>query len=216
MTTTDTTSIRFRRLLQEIKSHVDVKHDYHGSTDPMFFLRMSTSLTVFPGNSLDDAIALGFARSGLNVRDPVHWKLLLALFCTAHFGEWPKIAAPKHWTRACLEQLGKHVTEITLRHPAFSNSAVARVLKNNNPYKEMYGSLSIEYLRELIASVKKAELEFEELAQSYLKSARLMHESVGVEWTNEVESRQMNAFIEMDRKVRGLSQSIQETTRSSK
>ena len=219
MKTNDTTSLRFETLLQGFKSHVDVKDDYHSLADPMLLLRMAASLTVFPGNPLDDAIAIGFAKSGLNVRDPVHWKLLLALFCIAHFGEWPKIGAPKYWIRARFEELNTHVTEIRSHHPpGFSDTAVANVLKRKRPYKETYGRFSIDYLREQIAAAKKSELEFNKLVQTHLKSMRLMHENVGVEWTNEVESREMNSFIETYRKVRGLSQSTlkEETTRSSK
>ena len=47
--------------------------------------RLQLSCSLVPGNPFDDAIALGFAKTGFDVRDPLQWKLLLSLFCIAHF-----------------------------------------------------------------------------------------------------------------------------------
>jgi hypothetical protein len=201
MKTNDATSLRFWKLLEEIKPGIDSAGVYKPDfTDPTQLFGIALNLTLIPGDPRDDAIALAFAKTGLNVNDPFHWKLLLTLFCVAHFADWPKVAAPKLWTRARLEQLHKHVTEIRIRHPGLSDAAIAKILRKNRSYRETYGQHSIDYIRERIRDAKKSELEFEELVQKHVKAVQLRYESVGVKWTSELESKTKSSFIEFARK----------------
>ncbi len=201
MKTNDATSRRFWKLVEEMKPGIDSAGAYKPDfTDPTWLFAMVINLTVIPGDPRDDAIALAFAETGLNVNDPFHWKLLLSLFCLAHFADWPKPAAPKLWTRSRLEQLHKDVTQIKVRHPEFTDVAIAKTLTKNKPYRETYGQHSIDHIRERIRDAKKSELAFEKVVQKYVKAVQLRYESLGVKWTTELESKTKNSFIEFARK----------------
>jgi hypothetical protein len=199
----DTPSRRFWDLLEEFKRHVDVKGDDTDWTNPAEMLKLALSFSVHPGNPGDDAIATAFAKSGLNVRNPLHWKLLLTLFCLAHFGEWPKRAAERLWTSARLEKLYKHVVQIESRRSQslapLGNTAIADILKKTK--KDTYGDFTIEYLRERIRDARQSRKEFDDLLQRHLKTMRVVYEGVGVKWTSEVEAKITNSFARTARKM---------------
>jgi hypothetical protein len=201
MKTNDATSLRFWKLLEGMKPAIDLAGVYKpDSTDPtQILLATALNLTLIPGDPRDDAIALAFAKTGLNPNDPSHWKLLLALFSLAHFADWQKLAAPKLWTRSRLEQLHKHVAQIEARRPGLSDVAIAKILRKNSPYRETYGQYSIDYIRERIRNAKESEVALEKLAQEYVKVVQLRYESVGVKWTSELGSETKNSFIEFAR-----------------
>jgi hypothetical protein len=203
-TTKHDASHRFWDLLEQFKGQVDVRTDDPNWTNPYEIVRLALSHSVFPGSPLDDAIAIAFVRSGLNVRDPLHWKLLLGLFCLAHFAEWPKPAAHKLWTSARLQELDEHIAAIESRHPDFSDVAVARTLKEGKPYSKTYGQYSINYIRELIRDAKSSKREFEELLHKHLRSTRPYYESAGIEWTCELEAKLTQSFLDTARQVSGL------------
>jgi hypothetical protein len=198
-------STRFWYLLERCKS-LGIKTDDPDWTNPLdVILRPLLSCSVLPGNPLDDAIAIAFAKTGLNVRDPSHWKALLGLFCLAHFSEWPKPAAHKRWTAARLEQLDKDTAEIWARRPDFSDKAVARILKEKKSYEETYGQYSISYIRERIRDARKSKQEREELLKKHLTYMRRIYETLQVEWTSELEAEVTHSFKETARKVSGAS-----------
>jgi hypothetical protein len=199
----DTPSRRFWDLLEEFKRHVDVKGDDPDWTNPAELFRLALSFSVLPDIPGDNAIAIAFAKSGLNVRNPFHWKLLLTLFCLAHFDKWPKRAAPKLWTHARLDALYKSVTEIESHHPQslarLSDGAIAKILRKNR--KEIYGQFTIDYLRERIRDARKAKKGFDELLRTHLKSMRLVYESASLNWTDEIEAKITASFTRTARKM---------------
>jgi hypothetical protein len=198
-------STRFWYLLEGYKSSGSKTDDPDWTNPIEVILRPSLSCSVFPGNPLDDAIAIAFAKTGLNVRDPFHWKALLGLFCLAHFAEWPKLAAQKRWTAARLEQLDKDTAEIWTRHPDFSDEAVARILKEKKSYGESYGQYAISSIRERIRDARKFKQEREELLKKHLTFTRRLYETLGVEWTSELEAEVTHSLKETARKVSGAS-----------
>jgi hypothetical protein len=151
---------------------------------------MELALTLFPGNPLDDAIARGLDLTGLDSRNPSHWKLLLAVFCIAHFGEWKKHAAPKEWTRERLKKLLADTAEIESSRPPslpkLSDTALSKILSSNAPYSSTYGSFEIDSLRERIREARKYKEAFAAMLEKHLKSVQFLYEAAGLDWTPEV------------------------------
>jgi len=194
-------STRFWNLVQKYKL-VAPKSDDPQWNDPVnVSLRLPLSCSVAPGNPLDDAIALAFAKTGFDVRDPLQWKILLGLFCIAHLGDWKKPAAHKVWTTARLEQLNCDAAEIRSRHPEFRDEAVARNLRNATPYRVKYGRYSITYLRERLADARNSKQESENLLNANLASVRGLYKSFGIEWTSEIEAQARQSFTQAARKA---------------
>jgi hypothetical protein len=187
----------FWTLLEGLKKLIDLNASGLELDNPTNrHLALALSHSIFPGNVLDDAIALAFARTGLDARNPVHWKLLLGLFCAAHFGARSKLAAPKVWTPERLAKLYKDVDEVRSRRARLSDVAVARILKKNEPYSETYGQFTIDYIRERIGDAKSSRREFEETLKTYLASLRALRASFDLEWTSEIEAKYASSFIE--------------------
>jgi hypothetical protein len=192
-------STRFWELLQQLRSIIPK------SDDPEFkdlFENapwLSFSCSAIPGTPLDDAIILAFAKTDLNIRDPLEWKLLLGLFCIAHFGVYKKRAAPKQWTAARLHQLDFDAAEIKSRHPDFGDEAIANILKKTKI--DVYGKYTISSIRERVAQARKSKEAFEKLLADHLIATRRLHTFFGKNWTSEIEAKVKKSFIETDRKI---------------
>jgi hypothetical protein len=197
-------STRFWDLVKKYKSLATEEEDPKWNNPFEVFLRPALSVSVQPGNILDDAIALAFAKTGFSVRNPTNWKLLLGLFCVAHFAAWPKSAAPKLWTKTRLRQLDQDAAEIWSRHADFSDEAVARNLKTTKLYRTRYGRYSIATIRERLAEARQFKREAERLLNSHLDVVRRLYASVGFEWTSAIEAEITRSFTETERKMSAL------------
>jgi len=175
-------STRFWNLVQKYESVAPDTGDPDWNDPSSVLLRLPLSCSIVPGNPLDDAIALAFAKTAFDVRDPLQWKILLGLFCIAHFGSWQKPAAHKVWTPALLEKLDNDAAEIWSRHPDFSDEAVARALKGAEPYRDAYGGYSVSYLRERLTDARKSKQESEKLLNTLLALTRNLYAICGAEW----------------------------------
>ena len=80
-------STRFWNLVQKYESVAPDTGDPDWNDPSSVLLRLPLSCSIVPGNPLDDAIALAFAKTAFDVRDPLQWKILLGLFCIAHFAQ---------------------------------------------------------------------------------------------------------------------------------
>jgi hypothetical protein len=188
-------SSRFWSLLERAKPHLPPVRDFDPRS-PDEITRLALGYTIFPGNPMDDAIAVAFAKMGLNVRAPEHWKLVVGIFSAALVGEWPKLAAAKFWTPARLQQLQTHASEIRSRNRSIlSDKAVARILKTSQPFRDIYGQYAQATIEERIGEAKNWNRDLDELVQSHLTSIRQYYESVGLEWTDELKSKLTESYL---------------------
>jgi hypothetical protein len=195
-------STRFRDLVKKYRRLAPAPPEDPEWKDPMSILhRLPLSCAVLPGNPLDDAIAVAFTETGFDVNEPLQWKLLLGLFCIAHFGEWKKLAAPKIWTAVLLEQLNHDAAEVRSRLPDLSDEAIAKSRKYTERYRNTYGKYSINYLRERLADARKSHQESEKLLNTHLTSVRRLFAFMGREWTSENEAQAVRSFKSAARKV---------------
>jgi hypothetical protein len=195
-------STRFQELLRRYKTLIPKSEDADLQDPLVRNLRLPLSFSVLPGNLLDDAISMAFSKTDLNIRDPLQWKLLLALFSMAHFATWPPKKGPtKRWTSARLRQLDEHAQEIRSRHPKFSDKAVASVLVGKNPYRDVYGEYSIPSIVERLAEAKTMKRELEALLKAHLTAVRRLFIHFEVEWTSDTEAAVRQSFLDRDREV---------------
>ena len=195
----DDSSERFWHLLAETKAFIPQKAAaFEGE---LRILAADFALQLFVGNPLDDAIAIGFERTGLDPRDPMQWKTLLGLFCLAHFGETPKVAAPRTWDIARLQRLLTDADEIRKRHPALSDTAIATALKTKEIFKDVYGGFSVDTIRERIREAKKSREQFETLRKKHLEIIERVYHRVGLTWTPALARKHSASFDEMRRRV---------------
>ncbi|MGO9681102.1 MAG: hypothetical protein ACLPTZ_00555 [Beijerinckiaceae bacterium] len=116
------------------------------------------------------------------------------------FGIWPKVAAPKRWTPAKLDELAQDAADIRSRHPDFSDEAIAKSLSGVNPYRNKYGDFSIAYLRERLADARNSQKDFEQLLEGHLIAVRRLYASFRIDWTSETEAKVTQSFKETARK----------------
>lgn len=184
---------RFLRFIEELKSRAHTERirspDVDKNDPASVLLHAFTvvfALNLYPGNPLDDAITTGFARTGLDSNDPLHWKLLLGAFCLAHFSEVRKVGAPRTWTRSVLRKLLDDVEGIQSRRQALdplTDSAIAEILITTPQFAKAYGHLGWETIRERIREARMLHLEFLELQKKYLASVELAHSAAGIDLT---------------------------------
>jgi hypothetical protein len=190
-------SSQFWALVAQFKGRDMIKSgDVNSSAPHEVYALRTFSQTLIPGNPIDDAIAIMFAKTGFDVRNPTHWKFLMGLLSIVHCAEWPKVAAPKLWTWARFHKLHEHIEEIQSRHPDFGDQALARALIKSKPYQATYGKYKTTYICERIRDARKWKRDFDSSLQNYLESTRRSYETVGIAWTTELEAERTHSFID--------------------
>jgi hypothetical protein len=61
-------------------------------------LAAGAALTLGSGSPYNAAVELAFTKANLDPKNPLSWRLLLELFCWAHFGDKKTRGAPGKWT----------------------------------------------------------------------------------------------------------------------
>ena len=194
-------STRFNELVRQYKANVQNQSESELKDPIHLLLRASASLTLIPGSPLDNAIAVAFDKTGFNRRDPLEWKLLLGLFCLAHFAEWPKRSAPKQWTLERLDQLDQHAAEVRARRGNLTDTAVAIALTKSTQHRSLYGKYSPNLIRERLAEAQTAKQDFEKLMQDHVAATRRLYGLFGKEWTNETETKVRRSFIDRSKRL---------------
>jgi hypothetical protein len=181
-------STRFGELVRQYKANVQNRGESEFKDPTELFLRASACCPIIPGSPLDDAIAVAFEKTGFNRHDPLEWKLLLGLFCLAHYAQWPKRSAPKQWTLERLDQLDQHAAEVRARRGNLSDTAVAIALTKSAQHRSLYGKYSASLIRERLGEARTAKHDFETLMQNHVAATRRLYALFGKEWTNETET----------------------------
>jgi hypothetical protein len=158
---TDSVSQRFSKLLKQINhnelalqeasvmkelaANFNARND-RGEPDfdnvPFREALANAFLTLYPANKSDAPLAKAFTKAALDPKNPFHWRLLMNLFCLAHFGRGR--GRGKEWDSTRYMKFLRDFEKVKAEKPAFNKSEVCRLLKKRHP--GTYGKLSIHRL----------------------------------------------------------------------
>jgi hypothetical protein len=113
---------------------------------------------VFTLTDEDEGIRKAFEFSGLNSRNPYHFKLLLRILADAHFQSSRPRRSSRRWTPARWARLLGDYHTIKQRYPRESIRRICQRLKRERPAE--YGRLSGETLRRQLRNAANASMPF--------------------------------------------------------
>jgi hypothetical protein len=157
----DASGLRLLRAIEQLK----FRQELFGRTSPELaelYLKlveddlirgivMGAIMNLDEKNEYEKDIAFAFKLTGLNPRNPMHWRELLSVLCKVHFGdqergrknEWDKYV---HVRRDCLKIEEKYKTKGNV-------SETAKLLRRE--YRKEYSNIKEGSLRKLVAKSKK-------------------------------------------------------------
>jgi hypothetical protein len=83
----------------------------------------------------DEIILRAFEAHHLDWKNPFHWRQLLAILASAHYGDRLSSGRPRKWTGAKQLELLNAVTDFRKAHPKLSESRICAKLSLIEPYK---------------------------------------------------------------------------------
>jgi hypothetical protein len=88
----------------------------------------------------DKPVAAAFVASGLNPKNPIHWRMLISLFSWAHFEDRRGRGRPPEWSDRRYCRLLQDVDRMQVKHPEFSMSSIFDNLGKKPAYKNKKGN----------------------------------------------------------------------------
>src|SRR5262245_32232350 len=114
----------FEALLSEPGKNYDQVFDFK---DDDVFLVVARNTFGLDDRERDRPILRAFDAAGLDYRNPMDWRTLLACFAEAHFGA--KKTKPVKWNPLYLIQVFNDYSEIKNRKPSLSDQDICKLLK---------------------------------------------------------------------------------------
>lgn len=122
--------------------------------NPRFLLLLWEMASTFAPNdrAIDRAVTTAFSASKLDIKNPLDWRLLLEVFCWAHFGEHKKAGAPVRWTDERYCALLRHVAEAKATKRVTTDKAACAAIKKM--FASAYSAISAERLRKALREAR--------------------------------------------------------------
>ncbi len=144
----------------------------------------SAVLRLNEADEADTEMLSAFKVTGLDHRNPRHWRLLLKCFSEAHFGK--KKTKPVKWDAFEFCVLLKDYFDLTRNRPELSDLDACKLLKSDKLYKEKYGDYNIHALRKLVRQARSPKynmyLRHPEMRDLLLQQIRDDWEREGIPW----------------------------------
>jgi hypothetical protein len=99
---------------------------------------------------VDRSMAIAFEAAGLDVRNALHWRLLMETFCWAHFGDKSKPGKPLYWTSERYCALLRDIHELKAGG-CKDAGAIRQLLKNRG---KKYNHVSAGRLKKALAEAR--------------------------------------------------------------
>jgi hypothetical protein len=149
--------------------------------DPELRMIFADAALTLGSHPMHDPVRRAFRQAGLDPQNPLHWRLLIELFCYAHFGSAQRAGRPP---RTDQTKLLREVADIKQRNPVLSTNSALKTLHKKGLFKKSNGDvLSINRLGKMYRAAHRARTERlnETTVNSMLQYAR----SENLNWTEE-------------------------------
>ena len=145
------------------------------------------ALNVSDGD-VDKPIRVAFQRAGLDVHNPLHWRLLIWMFSRAHFGARTQPGAPRFWTTERYCDLLSDIWHIKAKKPMRDKDA-CRVLLKTKPYGRGQKQLTVERLRKALREARDPKLNsvLAMRVQAALQAFMARYEQDNKQWTSQIQ-----------------------------
>lgn len=143
--------------VEEIKRAfpVDYEKEKHALNlkNPEFIALLFEAATQIDdqNRATDRAIIAAFEKAGLNISSPMDWRLLMEMFCWAHFGEKGKAGAPIGWTNEQYRNLLRDVHEMKIRGSRTDAEALRQIKATKG---KKYNNVSPVRLKKALAEAR--------------------------------------------------------------
>jgi hypothetical protein len=123
-------------------------------SDPeWFWLIVEMAIHLDREHATDRAIEAAFRAANLDPKNPLNWRVLMEMFCWAHFGKKGDAGAPRVWTDERYCELLHDVEEVkTKASVKLKDVGACKELRSR--YKEKYGNLTVERLRRALREAR--------------------------------------------------------------
>jgi hypothetical protein len=189
-----------RELISLVEPEAD--RDEPDWNDPILHgLIASSALTLVPGNRFSAPVETAFKKAKLDPINPLSWRLLLDLFCWAHFGETKRRGAPGKWNADRYCQLLQDFDLKKSGNPSMSDRRVCEFLGQQPQYQMKNGKpLSPDRLMKVLKKARNPEfnINLKSGVDRRIEALRRVREHWGLEWSAEHEARATRTLIEQN------------------
>jgi hypothetical protein len=135
------------------KSTLAQQYELYLQTDHAFRTALHLSPATYPE---DQIILRAFKAHQLDWKNPFHWRQLLVILASVHYGDRLPSGKKRKWTEAKQLELLDTVTDFRKAHPKLSESRICAKLILDEPYKGLRAATlqkQLQYARNLAREI---------------------------------------------------------------